>query len=90
MPERIGDMTVYEKQVKDFGDSISALLQVEVDEDVMRMFDEQGVLDYIHSWFQRSCYCEHDCCGHWFGSGYVERKIGLRTYIVDSHYSMNV
>lgn len=42
--------------------------------------DRREAVDLIREYFSYGCQCEHDCCGHWFGSPNQIRKVRKGTY----------
>lgn len=44
----------------------------------------------IENHFRQRCYCEHDCCGCWFGGVRSTNFLNKRDIVVHTSYSRNV
>ena len=51
---------------------------------IITKFDKNkkmNLYDFYEENLEQRCYCEHDCCGHWFSSlGDIKRK-GNKIYV---------
>lgn len=50
---------------------------------------QQDVQDVLDTCFNRSCRCEHDCCGHVSVSGHYVKRLNRREHLVRLNYSVN-
>lgn len=84
---------IYTKQIQykdNYGPEVRTVDHVEAETLHSRGYSSDDIFDMIFQDFDRSCGCEHDCCGHYFGGIVNHRKIGEFTWIVETHYIMNV
>lgn len=44
---------------------------------------------FIWASMERSCYCEHDCCGHWFTTSIDVKRISRNKFSVVLKYAQN-
>lgn len=44
----------------------------------------------IENHFHQRCFCEHDCCGHWFGGVQSTTFLNKRDIVIHTSYSRNV
>jgi len=50
---------------------------------------DEDIKEALYRNASKSCSCEHDCCGHWFGSARLITKEDDTHWIVKSHYARN-
>lgn len=56
----------------------------------MKGVDRVKLMRAIEHHFHQRCFCEHDCCGHWFGGVRSVRFTSKRDIVVTTSYSRNV